>query len=219
MKQMTEAISKYTIMGIEFVRLDDLNNLIRVMQRKHREGKEPGYMNQTQDQVLSATGALSHLSVILNKEKNFDGMLLRLFKTRIEREEREAKEESAEQEKPAQKAAEGPTERSKRIPPRYTVWYRDDGETTQHCMGFVRFEHGTPVFTNRPCGVMWFTYRGMAEKVADKLGDGFEVVDMIDQMTPEERLLRAIFREEGMDGEEPNEPEYRGDGTRAEDEA
>ena len=31
------------------------------------------------------------------------------------------------------------------IPPRYTVWYRDDGETTQHCMGFVRYEKGIPV--------------------------------------------------------------------------
>lgn len=40
---------------------------------------------------------------------------------------------------------------------------------------------------------------------------------MFDQMTPEQRLLRAIFHEDGMDGED-GEPEYYGDGTRAEDE-
>ena len=105
---------------------------------------------------------------------------------------------------------------AKRCPARYTVWYRDDSDVTTHCMGFVRFEDGIPVFTNRPCKVCWFVWRGMAETVAQKCGDGFEVVDMIGQMTAEERLLRAIFREYGMDGDE--EPEYHGDGTRAEDE-
>lgn len=105
---------------------------------------------------------------------------------------------------------------AKRCPARYTVWYRDDSDVTTHCMGFVRFEDGIPVFTNRPCKACWFVWRGMAETVAQKCGDGFEVVDMIGQMTAEERLLRAIFREDGMDGDE--EPEYHGDGTRAEDE-
>lgn len=105
---------------------------------------------------------------------------------------------------------------SKRCPARYTVWYRDDSEETTHCMGFVRFEKGHPVFTNHPCMATWFVWRDMAQRVAEKCGEGFEVVDMFDQMTPEERLLRAIFREDGMDGEE--EPEYHGDGTRAEDE-
>jgi hypothetical protein len=59
-------------------------------------------------------------------------------------------------------------------------------------------------------------WRSVAEKAAELCGEGFEVVDMLDQMTPEERLLRAIFREDGMDGD--MEPEYHGDGTRAEDE-
>jgi len=109
-----------------------------------------------------------------------------------------------------------PPKREVRCPGRYTVWYRDDGDTTIHCMGFVRFEKGIPIFTNRPCKATWFTWRGMAEKVAEKCGEGFEVVDMIGQMTAEERLLRAIFREDGMDGDEPCE--WHGDGTKAEDE-
>ena len=121
-----------------------------------------------------------------------------------------------ENEKPSE-TAEKPPKRKGHCPGRYTVWYRTDDETTQHCMGFVRFEKGIPVFTNRPCKAMWFVWRQIAEKVAERCGDGFEVVDMIGQMTAEERLLRAIFREDGMDGEDV-EPEYHGDGTEAEDE-
>lgn len=117
--------------------------------------------------------------------------------------------------KPSEKS-EKPKNRKVRVPGRYTVWYRDDGETTQHCMGFVRMEKGMPVFTNRPCKAHWFVWRGEAEAVAEICGEGFEVVDMIDQMTKEERLLRAIFREDGMDGEDVCE--YHGDGTKAEDE-
>lgn len=114
-------------------------------------------------------------------------------------------------------AAQKPPKRKVSCPGRYTVWYRNDEDTTLHCMGFVRFEKGIPVFTNRPCKATWFVWRNAAEKVAEKCGDGFEVVDMFGQMTPEQRLLRAIFREDGMDGED-DEPEYHGDGTSAEDE-
>jgi len=122
-----------------------------------------------------------------------------------------------------EKPSEAPQEPSKRklhCPGRYAVWYQTDEDTTQHFMGFVRFEKGIPVFTNRPCKATWFVWRGMAEKVAEKCGDGFEVVDMIDSMTEEERLLRAIFHEDGMDGEDVDDEvcEWRGDGVKAEDE-
>lgn len=103
------------------------------------------------------------------------------------------------------------------IPPRYMVWYRDDGETTQHCMGFVRYENGIPVYTNRPCKASWFTHKEAAEKVAADCGEGFEVVDMWNQMTKEQRLLRAIL----LDDNSPNDEdpcEWYSDGTRAEDE-
>ena len=103
------------------------------------------------------------------------------------------------------------------IPPRYTVWYRDDGETTQHCMGFVRYEMGIPVYTNRPCKASWFTYKEAAENVAADCGEGFEVVDMWEQMIKEQRLLRAILLDDhGPSDEDPCE--WHGDGTRAEDE-
>jgi len=127
-----------------------------------------------------------------------------------------AKVKDGEKEKPSE-APQKPSKRKVSCPGRYTVWYRTDEDTTLHCMGFVRFEKGIPVFTNRPCKATWFVWRDIAEKVAEKCGEGFEVVDMIDQMTVEERLLRAIFHEDGMDGED-DEPDYYGDGTRAEDE-
>lgn len=53
-------------------------------------------------------------------------------------------------EKPSE-AAKKPPKRKACCPARYTVWYRTDEDTTQHCMGFVRFEKGIPVYTNRPC--------------------------------------------------------------------
>jgi hypothetical protein len=113
--------------------------------------------------------------------------------------------------------SEKPKKREVRIPGRYSVWYRDDGETTQHCMGFVRYEMGIPVYTNRPCKASWFTYREAAEKVAADCGEGFEVVDMWEQMTKEQRLLRAILLDDhGPSDEDPCE--WHGDGTRAEDE-
>ena len=52
--------------------------------------------------------------------------------------------------------------------------------------------------------------------VAD-CGEGFEVVDMWEQMTKEQRLLRAILLDDhGPNDEDPCE--WHGDGTRAEDE-
>lgn len=127
-----------------------------------------------------------------------------------------AKVKGGEGEKPSE-AAQKPSKRKVSCPGRYTVWYRTDEETALHCMGFVRFEKGIPVFTNRPCKAHWFVWRGEAEAVAQECGAGFMVVDMFSQMTPEERLLRAIFHEDGMDGED-EVCEWHGDGTKAEDE-
>ena len=87
---MVEAITKYTILGSEYVKLHDLNELIKDMQRKTREGKEPGYMIEDEHQRIAADLALNHLRVVLNAETNFDCVLYRLMKTRFEREAKEA---------------------------------------------------------------------------------------------------------------------------------
>jgi len=102
MKQMAEAISKYDIMGIRYVRLDELMALIRVMQRKHREATEPGYMHQNSEQRISADLALSHLSVVLNKEEISVKCIAKVMKTRIER---EAKEQAKDAGKATDRAA------------------------------------------------------------------------------------------------------------------
>lgn len=102
MKQMAEAISKYDIMGNRYVRLDELMALIRVMQRKHREAKEPGYMHQNSEQSISADLALSHLSVVLNKEEISVECIAKVMKTRLER---EAKEQAGDGGKAADEAA------------------------------------------------------------------------------------------------------------------
>jgi hypothetical protein len=66
---------------------------------------------------------------------------------------------------------------------------------------------------------MWFLTKDAAKNVAERCGDGFTVVDMWSVMSKEERLLRAIFADLcGDDVAEDDEPEYHGDGTRAEDE-
>ena len=84
-------------------------------------------------------------------------------------------------------------------------------------MGFVRYEDGIPVYTNRPCKASWFTHKEAAEKVAADCGEGFEVVDMWNQMTKEQRLLRAILLDDhGPNDEDPCE--WHGDGTEADDE-
>ena len=160
MKQMAEAISKYDIMGHKNVKLDELMALIHVMRRKYREATEPCYIHQNDDQRIAADLSLNHLCVILNKEEIGVETMMRVLKTRIEREEKE--QATRKEDKP--KAESKP---QKHCPGRYSVWYRTDEDTTQHFMGFVRFEKGIPVSTNRPCKATWFVWRGMAEKVAE----------------------------------------------------
>lgn len=99
---MVEAITKYTILGSKYVKLNDLNELIKDMQRKTREGTEPGYMIEDEHQRIAANLALNHLRVVLNAETNFDTMLYRIMKTRFER---EAKEEAVKKTREAIDAA------------------------------------------------------------------------------------------------------------------
>lgn len=242
-----ESISKYNFHGIEYVELSELNDFLKQMHRNYDDQKV-GYIIPEEDKRVAAHGALYHLSAILNKERNRWGMHEQIEKVRKEREAKEEAQRKANRENnkaEAVQSAEKAIERTKgvieraekavdelkaemckedakkraRIPARYSVWHRgDDEETTRDSFGFVRFVNGIPMFSNRPCAVMWFVSKGAAENVAERLGEGFEVVDMWPVMTKEERLLRAIFAEEDDDGEEDEPCEWHGDGTKAEDE-
>lgn len=184
-----EAISKYNIMGSYYVKLDELMALIREMQRKHRACTEPGYMHKNKEQSISADLALNHLSVVLNKEKITEQCLLKLFKTRIEREEREEREKMEKE-------------------PRGEYMVYKAGKKPKEYHVFIEWDNGVAVVGKD--GGMVFDYKEMAQHVANRLGDGWKVIDVSQEECNKcERLLSAIFGDE---------PEYHGDGTKAEDE-
>ena len=214
-----EAINKYNILGIEYVRLDELMALITEMQKKHREGTEPGYMCDDKGKQVAADLALNHLKVVLNKEKIHVQTIERVLKTRFEREAKEKAEEVGKKVAQAKETVDRAVEvmekdieedlSDKHCPARYTVWNGvEDQETTENAWGFVEWQNGRAVCSHRPCEVMWFVDKGMAEKTAEKLGEGWEVVDMWPVMTKEQRLLRAIFSDDGEDDDEETESDF-----------
>lgn len=195
---MVEAISKFNFHGIEYVEFKDLIELITDMIKKYERASEPGYMIEDKQQRVAAYMALNHLRSVVRKEENRVGMHEKLEKTRVEREAREAAEKES---KCGECQCDKESKPKAKVPARYTVWhYGTDKDTTQDSFCFVRWENKQPLFSNRPCMAMWFVERGMAEHTAEKLGEGFEVVDMLPVMTAEERLLRAIFH--GADEDE-----------------
>ena len=196
-----EAISKYTIMGSEYVRLDELNALIREMKQKTREGTEPGYMCEDEGKRISAYLALNHLSVVLNKEKAQVDRMMKTLRdaTGLLKLRKQIKQEADEKE-------EKPEEEDAMLPGRYTLWSGvTNGGPAKDAVCFVKWEDGQPVYSNHPCVAMWFVDEDVAEKTAAKLGDGWEVVDMWPVMTKEQRLLRAIFC--GDEDDPEGEPE------------
>lgn len=162
-----ESISKYNIHGIDYVKLNELNDLIYSMKRKAYAGEEPGYMNANRAECAAAYGALNHLGAVLNKESIEEKVHQRLEATRKEREDEE-KRGSWMVYKPGDKPKE--------------YWY------------FIEWRQGLPVI-GRGDGML-FTYEGMAEKVAEELGDGWKVIDVSPEACYKaEKLLAAIFRE------------------------
>lgn len=199
---MKESISKYNIIGNEYVRLDDLNELIRDMQKKHRASTEPGYMHETEEQRIVADLALGHLHVVLNKERNFDGILCKLMKTRFEREEREEREKREKREEAENNCAamEGSTDDMVREiiegdeeEGSFIVYKR--GDKPREVWQFVEWRNKKPVIGR--CDGMVFKFKGMAEYVAEQLGDGWGVMDVSPEaMERDRRLFRAIFRKD-----------------------
>lgn len=187
-----ESISKYNFHGIEYVKLDELNALLVQMKKDAREGTKPGYICEDDGKRIAAHGALNHLHAVLNKEKNTVKIHERVERLRKEREAREEKARE-EEEKPGS----------------YMVY--KPGKKPMDFWVFREWENGNPVVGKS--GGMVFTYEGMAQHVADKLGEGWTVIDVCPrECYKAERLLAAIFRDDEA------EEEYSGDGTKAEDE-
>ena len=164
-----ESISKYNLNGIEYVKLTELNELIKDMKRKSFDGTEPGYICADMGERRAAMLSLNHLEAVLNKEKTEQKIHEQLEKAKIQR---EAQEETAE---PAgswmvYKAGSKPKE----------FWY------------FVEWINGKALIGNRDG--MIFTYEGMAKHVAETLGKEWTVIDVSQEACRKaERLLAAIF--------------------------
>lgn len=162
-----ESISKYNLNGIEYVKLTELNELIKDMKRKSLDGTEAGYICEDMGQRRAAMLSLNHLEAVLNKEKTEQKMHERFEKTKVQMDADE----------PAgswmvYKAGSKPRE----------IWY------------FIEWRKGKPIIGQ--CDGMVFTYEGMAQHVAERLGEGWKVIDISQEACKKaERLMAAIFAE------------------------
>lgn len=166
-----ESISKYNLNGIEYVKLTELNELIKDMKRKSFDGTEPGYIRDDIGQRRAAMLSLNHLGAVLNKEKTEQKMHERLEKAKTQREVQEEADEPAGSWM-VYKAGSKPRE----------FWY------------FVEWINGKAIIGHRDG--MIFTYEGMAQHVAETLGEGWKVIDISQEACKKaERLMAAIFAE------------------------
>ena len=162
-----ESISKYNLNGIEYVKLSELNDLIKTMKRKCLDGREPGYFCPDVNERRASMLSLNHLEAVLNKEKTEQKMHERLKQME---EQEEAEEQTGSW--MVYKAGSKPRE----------FWY------------FIEWRKGKPIIGQ--CDGMVFTYEGMAKHVAEKLGEGWKVIDISQEACKKaERLMAAIFAE------------------------
>ena len=231
-----ESISKYNFHGIEYVELSELNELLHEMIKNYRVGEKPGFIIKSKAERVAATGSLYHLSAVLNKESIRPKMHERLEDTRKKREAIAETEKTIENAKAALKRAEqavkaakveiGDDDEDDEEPGDYMVVKR--GEKPREWWFFREWDNGKPVIGQN--GGMVFTYKSAAEHMANRLGEGWNVVDVSEEECEKcERLLSAIFSDEDDDDDfcedcecdgdcENCDIDYCGDGVAAEDE-
>jgi hypothetical protein len=74
------------------------------------------------------------------------------------------------------------------------------GDKPKEFWNFVEWRHGKPIIGQTDG--MVFAYDGMAQYVAEKLGDGWKVIDVSPEACYKaKKLLAAIFREDDEDDE------------------
>lgn len=129
--------------------------------------------------VIAAIDKQPTITAVLNKEKTEQKMHERLEKAKTQR-------ETHEEDEPAgswmvYKAGSKPRE----------FWY------------FIEWRKGKPIIGQ--CDGMVFTYEGMAQHVAEKLGEGWKVIDISQEACKKaERLMAAIFAEPPKEEEHGN---------------
>ena len=171
-QKVESKIKTYHIGKEVVVRLDDVLELARIEGKKFREGTERGYISKTEEEKMSAYLALNRFRAQLMTGElcvanDFDEH------KRILEEHRDRK----------------PVE----IPGRYAVGRKYD-EENDYWMFFVESKDGKPTFTNRPCMAKLYKRYKDAEACADFMDeDGWEVCDMWEMMSPDDRLFRGVF--------------------------
>ena len=79
------------------------------------------------------------------------------------------------------------------------------GEKPKEHLVFVEFRHGKALFSDYADLGMVFTFKGMAEHIAEKLGKGWEVLDLdkvYEESASAKRLLAILFRDDDDEDEE-----------------
>ena len=171
-------IRTYKVGNEIVVRLDDVLELARVMKEKFREGIEPGYISETKEQRVSAFLALNHFQTVMLSNE--------LSKVNhIDDHKRIIEEHSGRHKKPLI------------VPGRYALGCRE----THGCWMFLRgIRDNTPSYTVRPCLAYRFLSYEEARNAADSMDNReWAVIDMIEYLPKDKRLMRDIFVEDGWD--------------------
>ena len=171
-------IRTYKIGNEIMVRLDDVLALACTEKWKYRESIEPGYLSDSKEERLSAFLALNHFQVVLLSDE--------LSKAdNIDDHKRILKEHSGKRRKPVN------------VPGRYAVGKRD-GHGGWVFIKAVRDDKTS--YTVRPCLSFRFLAYTDASDCVNRLGDtGWEVVDMLEYLPRDKRLMRDIFAEDDWD--------------------
>ena len=171
-------IRTYKVGNEIVVRLDDVLELARVMKEKFREGIEPGYISETKEQRISAFLALNHFQTVMLSNE--------LSKVNhIDDHKRIIEEHSGKHKKPLN------------VPGRYAIG-KPDGRGGWVFLKAVRDDKTS--YTVRPCLSYLFLAYAEALDVVNHMGDsGWNVIDMLELLPKDKRLMRDIFAEDGWD--------------------
>ena len=185
-KNTGKGVDLYYVGDDTFVRLDDVLELISTMKYKYKEGTEKGYINPNEEGRISAFVALNHLQV-------------ELFRNETD------KTETIDERKKVIEKHSGKNRKKPTVPGRYAVGKRYSGD---YYMFYTGDKDGIPMFSNRPCAAKCYMAYREASAVADFLDDSeWEVLDMFEALSPEQRMSRGLFGE--IDWDEGNEKAIR----------
>ena len=178
-KNTGSGIPLYYVGEETFVRLNDVLQLCTDLKKKFEKGTEKGFIDPNEKSRISACYALTKLQTQLYKNETEKAKSVDEHKRIIE-------SHSGKNRKP-------------KVCGRYAVARKYDTEN-DYWMFFVNSEDEKPTFSNRPCMAKLYNSYKEAEACADFMDDsGWEVVDMFEYLSPEQRMCRCILGETSWD--------------------